>query len=190
MRIATALVVLAGSACTTTSHGQVISSALAGGTGMIEITQSAAMLAQSGFVWGGVSPVIGPARADLSFGNDDVDSSGAQLGTYATIGCDPLDWTALSTGGATSIGALGCELDLSLLGSDGMSTDYVGTVTAGTITATSSLATNGNGTVTLQFDIATPVVATEAGTQTMIDLTVALDGLRGTATFGDTSSSI
>jgi len=157
---------------------------------MIVITQSNAMLAQSGFEWGGVSPAIGPAQADFYLGNDNVDPvSGAQLGTYATIGCDPLDWPALSTGGPTPIASLSCDLDLMLLGRDGMSTEYIGAVTDGTITTMSSLDKNGNGTVTLQFDIATPVVATEAGAQTMIDLTVALDGLLGTATFGDVSSS-
>ncbi len=190
MRITTALVALTGSACTTPSHGQVISSDLAGGSGMIVITQSSAMLPPSGFLWGGESPAIGPAEADFYFGNDEVDpSSGAQLGTYATIDCYPLDWTALSAGGPTPIASLGCQLDVSVLGGDSTATDYADVVTAGAITATSSLDSNGNGTVTLQFDVATPVAATEAGTQSIIDLTVALDGLRGTAMFGDVSSS-
>jgi len=166
--------------CNPPCHGTLLSSQYGGGTGTVTTSYATSGLQPTGFNWADSSPVIGGETFELTFDAGDPNVVSAQ------IWCRAATWAALKGSQPVPLDTLSCELSVVLPADAGMPISHDFDVTSGTVTATSTLDKNGNGTLVLTIDIPSttfPAHADDAGTQGTIAVDVT--GMQGTATFGD-----
>jgi hypothetical protein len=178
MRLRDVLTFMAAAGCGsgTACPGSLVSTKLDGGSASVLLDTNATVQA-SQFAWMNGSPVRFPS---ISF-QFNFDTSG---GASTWIGCDG-EWATYDAAvQPVSLSTVNCVVDVARPNGNGGFDNLESTLTAGKVTTTSSLDSNGNGTLTVQFDVpSTDLDLTSSATTVHEAVRVQMNGLRGTAAF-------